>query len=117
MLTARMRGQAAEEAAAKYLQQQGLRQVESNFTTKTGEIDLIMRDAETLVFVEVRYRNTNAYGLPQATVDHHKQRKLIKTAHYYLQTHKLDVACRFDVIAISGNLRNIEWIKNAFSVV
>ena len=108
-------GDDAEIAAERYLQQRGLSLIERNFRTKMGEIDLIMYDNDTLVFVEVRYRKNAAFGGAAASVDRRKQRKLINTAHYYLMCHAkyATVACRFDVISLDAN-NHVEWIKNAF---
>lgn len=117
MFNARKRGDAAEETAKKYLQSSGLRLLDRNYRCRMGEIDLIMQDGDSLVFVEVRFRNKSNFGTAQASIDYHKQRKLILTAQHYLQTHRSDSACRFDVIAINGDKNRIEWIKNAFSVV
>jgi len=107
-------GEQAEVSAEKYLRQQGLRLEAKNYTCRFGEIDLIMVDQETLVFVEVRLRNNSRFGGAAVTVDHRKQSKLIRSAEYYLQRRKGALpVCRFDVIAFdSGN--QVNWIKNAF---
>lgn len=110
------RGLAGEELAGEYLQQHGLQLVTRNYRCKLGEIDLIMQERDhTLVFVEVRYRQNNSHGGSAASVTINKQQKLIRTALYYLQNTKLlnKVACRFDVLAISGP-NQVEWIKDAF---
>lgn len=113
---AQQRGQQGEDAALKYLQQQGLRCEARNYRCRGGEIDLIMRDgnadAETLVFVEVRTRKTARHGSAAESVDRHKQRKLIIAAQHFLQNQKAMPACRFDVVALNEN--RIDWIKNAF---
>lgn len=108
-------GDKAENDAERYLQQQGLSLIERNFRTKMGEIDLIMYDKDSLVFVEVRYRKNAAFGGAAASVDGRKQRKLINTAHYYLMCHAqyATVACRFDVILLDAE-NHVDWIKNAF---
>lgn len=116
MQTTRSRGTSAENQALDYLQQQGLCLVTRNYSCRCGEIDLIMRDSGALVFVEVRYRKSTRFGLPEETVDSRKQRKLILTAQRYLQSARIDAACRFDVIAISEKTP-IKWIKNAFCIV
>jgi len=112
------RGISAEAIACKYLESHGLRLVTKNFRTKCGEIDLIMRDKDVIVFTEVRYRKNNNYGTPIATINHPKQRKLQNAAQLYLQrTHTLNtVFSRFDVVGIEGSLvkPNVTWIKNAF---
>jgi len=103
-----------ETAAARYLQAAGLTIAARNYRGRRGEIDLIARDGDTLVFVEVRYRRSSRFGSAGASVDARKQQKLLATAHGYLQQHKLDCPCRFDVIAIDGDMQNIQWIKDAF---
>lgn len=103
-----------EEAAARYLQGAGLVIEDRNYRCRLGEIDLIARDGNTLVFVEVRYRRNNRYGTAGATVDARKQRKLLATADSYLQQFKLECPCRFDVVAIEGDAQNIQWIRDAF---
>lgn len=107
-------GAQMEEAAARHLQHAGLKLEARNYRCRRGEIDLIARDGDTLVFVEVRYRRNSRYGSAGATVDHRKQRKLLAAADNYLQQHKLDCPCRFDVVAIEGDAGNIQWITNAF---
>lgn len=105
--------------ARLHLERQGFDFITANYQCKTGEIDLIMRDREVLVFVEVRYRKETHLGNPLETVTYSKQRKLIRTAQFFLQQHFGNQwpPCRFDVIGISGELDNsplIEWIGNAF---
>ncbi|GAB2878323.1 YraN family protein [Microbulbifer echini] len=107
-------GAQMEEAAAHYLQCAGLSLIERNYRSRHGEIDLIARESDTVVFVEVRFRRNNRFGGAGASVDIRKQQKLLATAQNYLQQHKLDCPCRFDVLAIEGDAQNIQWIKNAF---
>jgi len=112
-------GAEGENIAASYLAQHGLKEVMRNFNCRMGEIDLIMTDQQTLVFVEVKYRKNNHFGGAAAAVSTVKQRKLQKTANFYLQKQQLNAyntACRFDVVTLEGNLTdpNITWIKNAF---
>ncbi|TPW16174.1 MAG: hypothetical protein FD130_1070 [Halothiobacillaceae bacterium] len=92
-------GSDAESVARYFLEQQGLTLVSANYRTKVGEIDLIMREGAHLVFVEVRYRRSSAYGGAIATITASKQRKLTATAQYYLQTHYQNrpPPCRFDI--------------------
>lgn len=104
-------GAAGEEQALVYLQGQGLRLVERNFLCKTGEIDLIMRDGDMLVFVEVRARADQRHGGAAASITPAKQRCLIRAAQRYLQRFKVLPACRFDVIAIDDGA--LSWLKNA----
>jgi putative endonuclease len=104
-------GQAAEDRALHYLQQQGLKLVERNFRCKGGEIDLVMQDGAVMVFVEVRKRAAAGFGGAAASVTPAKQRRLIVAAQVFLQRYKLPPACRFDVAAIDGE--QLEWLKNA----
>ena len=91
-----------------------MRLLERNYRCRRGEIDLVMRDADTLVFVEVRFRASTRYGTPAETVDIRKQRKLAAAAAHYLQYNPTNRLCRFDVVAVSGE--HIDWIRNAFNV-
>jgi putative endonuclease len=110
-------GSAAEEQAMHHLQRRGLRLVQRNFRTSRGEIDLIMREGKTLVFVEVRYRHSHHYGSALESVTPDKQQRLIATASSYLQQRKLDLPCRFDVIGVSGpQQERIEWVRDAFQL-
>ncbi|MDH3354766.1 MAG: YraN family protein [Chromatiales bacterium] len=106
-------GHDAETAAINYLQQQGLTLTERNYHCRRGEIDIIMDDADTLVFVEVKYRQSPRFGSASEMVTPQKQKKIITTALHYLQQNKLEQACRFDVVAISPDT-GVEWIKSAF---
>jgi putative endonuclease len=107
-----LEGAAAEERALAYLQQQGLTLNGRNFRCKGGEIDLVMRAGETLVFIEVRQRSSGRYGGAAASVTATKQARLIRAAQFYLQRYRFPPACRFDVIAIDGD--HIEWLHDAF---
>ncbi len=111
-------GQAAEDAAAALLQQQGLQLIERNFSCKVGEIDLILQDSTQLVFVEVRFRKNQLFGGAAASVTLNKQKKLQKTAHFYMSRWQQPPACRFDVLAMTFDRHQQiiceNWIKNAF---
>ena len=109
-------GALAEQYACEYLTSQGLQWVVSNYRSRLGEIDLIMRDGSYLVFVEVRARASNAFGGPLASVTYGKQQKLIKTASLYLLVNKLHdkQPIRFDVLGLEGVPPSITWVKNAF---
>jgi putative endonuclease len=110
-----LQGSHAEERALQHLLARGLRLRERNFRSRAGEIDLIMQQGDTLVFVEVRYRRSRDFGSAVETVTPSKQRRLLATAAYYLQRHRLDLACRFDVVGICGaQQEEIVWIQNAF---
>jgi putative endonuclease len=109
-------GQQAEDYALAYLQKQGLALIERNYRCRGGEIDLIMRDGEHIVFIEVRYRASQRYGGALASVGTRKQGRLILAASHYLTAKRIDRPARFDVAAVSpeaGKLA-IQWIKNAF---
>jgi len=115
----RARGVVVERAAEAYLQQQGLHAITQNFQRRGGEIDLIMREAETLVFVEVRFRKTDHFGSPIESVTVSKQRKLLQTAQLFLLAHPQwrNAPCRFDIVAarpVADATIQFEWIKNAF---
>lgn len=117
-------GESAEQDACKFLIKNKLRLVTKNFSCKFGEIDLIMLDNQSLVFVEVRYRKNSQFGSGAESITISKQRKLIKTASYYLQQNPKtsQYATRFDVISMSptveqqstSNETKIDWIKDAF---
>ncbi len=110
-------GAKAEEVARIYLEQQGLRLVAQNYRCRRGEIDLIMQDGATLVFIEVRYRKSMGFGSPAESVTPAKQQRIVMTAMRYLQSksgHSMP-PCRFDMLAIAGKeQQNIDWIKDAF---
>ena len=103
-----------EKLAAEHLKAQGYELLEQNYRCRSGEIDLIARDGDTLCFVEVKYRRGSACGSPLEAVGYHKQRQILKVARYYLmkKSLNLDTACRFDVVAIEGN--EITLLRNAF---
>ncbi len=111
-------GQKAEKTACKYLIDQGLKLIERNYVCRCGEIDLIMWDKQSLVFIEVRYRQTIDFGFPQETVTTNKQKKIIKSAQTFLLQKKcLELyPVRFDIVAIQGTIpqHKINWIKDAF---
>lgn len=102
-----------ERLAEKFLTGQRLSYVARNHRCRFGEIDLVMRDSEVLVFVEVRYRRSERFGTAAETVDARKQKRLIAAARHYLLMHPTQCPCRFDVIAI-GARDEIQWIKHAF---
>ena len=103
-------GRAAEARACEYLRQQGLSLVEKNYQCRSGEIDLIMRDADTLVFVEVRFRRSALFGGAIASVGPSKQQRLWRTASTYLCRFPKPPACRFDLVAIEGD--DLRWIRD-----
>jgi putative endonuclease len=112
-------GTQAEDCACRYLVKKGLQLITRNYLCKRGEIDLIMRDKDEIVFVEVRTRKNSHYHLALESIDRYKQKKIIAAAtHYLCATNRFEkVNCRFDVIGISyaQTKASIEWIKDAFS--
>ena len=113
------RGRAMEDRACRYLQSHGLAMLERNLSCKAGEIDLVARDANVLVFIEVRYRHTQRYGGGAASVNGGKQQRLILAAKFFLPRLARRYfagrtpACRFDVVSIMPE--ELTWIKAAFS--
>jgi putative endonuclease len=112
-------GRLAEEAAVKYLTIQGYEVIQRNYRTTLGEIDIIAQDKGTLVFVEVRSRQSTRLGLPQETVNWAKQQKLRRVAQQYLKAHKdWQRVCRFDVIGVlfdaEYKIKSLEQIRDAF---
>ncbi len=116
----RAKGDRIEQQVELYLQQQGLQPVTRNYNTPGGEIDLIMLDRNTLVFVEVRFRRSNRFGSAAESIDYPKQQRIINTAAHFLQHHPKhhNRSCRFDVAACqpdnSGDSLQIQWLSNAF---
>ncbi len=116
-------GMKGETYAAALLKRQGYTIIERNFTVRGGEIDIIAKDRDTLVFVEVKLRKTTAFGRPASYVDWRKQEKLIYTAKCYLHQKNMDVPCRFDVVELIGEtgafgrlkVSEANIVKNAFS--
>ena len=106
-------GTEAEILAERMLMREGLYPVTRNYRCRSGEIDLVMRDGEHMVFVEVRYRSHPGYGGALSSIDHRKQRRLILAARHYLQTSRWSGPCRFDVVALEKGGKE-SWIRNAF---
>ncbi len=109
-------GKDAEIRAENWLLRAGLRLVTRNYRCRGGEIDLIMRDSDQLVFVEVRLRRDPRFGGALASVDYHKQRRLTLAAAHYLQRHPWDGPCRFDVVGLSEPNQDPQWVKHAFEL-
>jgi putative endonuclease len=110
---ASLSGFEAEQKAKRFLCEQSMRFVEQNFTCKVGEIDLVMRDGQQLVFVEVKYRKSDSYGAAAEQFTTRKRRKLEKAINYYLLQNKLNpfhTYFRIDVVAIDDE--QVNWIKN-----
>lgn len=103
-----------EDRAEEYLKQQGFIILERNFHSRSGEIDIVAKEDEYLVFIEVKYRRNNSSGSPLEAVNANKQKRICRTAFYYCFKHGYGerMPCRFDVIAIEGE--EILHIRNAF---
>ncbi|PHQ80871.1 MAG: YraN family protein [Coxiella sp. (in: Bacteria)] len=108
-------GAAAESLALRFLKRNRLKLITRNYRCKLGEIDLIMKEQARFVFIEVRKRSHTYFGSGLASVDKHKQRRIINASIHYLQRRKLydKINVRFDIISIDGK-DAISWIKNAF---
>ncbi len=120
-------GKTYEQVAMAYLSQQGLQLMQHNFTSRFGEIDLIMKQKDVLVFVEVKFRSYNDFGSGLESITFRKQKKLITTAHHFLNRYRQyqNAPCRFDVLAIKPRDNNtnatledyhFDWIENAFDL-
>lgn len=113
------KGQHFEDSALQFLRARKLQLVDRNYRCRLGEIDLIVLDGTTLVFVEVRYRRSNSHGPAFATVDARKQHKIRNAARHFLYRYKQyeNCICRFDVLGIETDGTGkpcINWITNAF---
>lgn len=114
----RERGAAVEAAARDHLSGHGLRALARNAGFRVGELDLVMLDGDTLVFVEVRYRRDDRYGGGAVSVDARKRRKLVLAAQAFLQRHPAHAErpCRFDVVEADGDPARprLHWLRDAF---
>ena len=112
-------GRNAENETLRFLKKNGLRLITRNYHCRMGEIDLLMRERNCLVIVEVRYRKNNRYASGAISVDRHKQAKLARTAEFFLTQHRkyCNFTVRFDVVAFN-QVHDVEcklqWIKDAF---
>ncbi len=117
-VTTKDKGKLAEDKALEFLKSKGLLTIDRNYSSRQGEIDLIMQDKDTTVFVEVRARMSDNILHALETIDQRKQRRIVLTSQHYLQNAETNKPryYRFDVIVINGPVEkaNIEWIKNAF---
>lgn len=111
-------GREAETFAAKMLIEHGLHLIEKNVNFRVGELDLVMKDKNSLVFVEVKRRNSNKFGGALGSITAVKQKRLTKAALAYLQRKNLmdKIPCRFDLVAVTdtNGLLEAQWIKNIF---
>jgi putative endonuclease len=108
------RGVQAEALAAEFLERNGLAVIERNYRCRLGEIDLIAREGNIMVFVEVRQRASGAFGGAAASITRAKRARLVLAARHYLSRLGSEPACRFDVLLIEGRPARIEWIHDAF---
>lgn len=117
MYNKRSIGTKYEEIAKQYLSKSGVKILDNNFRCKIGEIDLIGKNGDTYVFVEVKYRKDLSLGHPAEAVDYKKRRTICRVADYYRMKYKISeyVPCRFDVVAILRD--EIIWYKNAFDYI
>ena len=110
-------GNDAELRACQYLNEQGLELIERNFHCRYGEIDLVMRDQQTIIFVEVRFRKADSLVDGAQSITTSKQQRIIRSASYYLQRHKFNetIPARIDVVAVTQGKdeHQFEWIQNA----
>lgn len=114
-LAKRQQGAAFEHYARLFLEAQGLHFIAANQTFKCGELDLIMSDNNTIVFVEVRQRKNDCFGSAVDSVDYRKQQKWLDAANLWLAQHGYsleDADCRFDLIAFGSSTDDIQWLPN-----
>jgi len=112
-------GRVGEAAARTFLERSGVRILAANFTCAAGEIDLIGRERDTIVFIEVKTRRSAAFGPPQLAVHRRKQQQIVRTAQWFLTERRVsEIACRFDVLAVTFSkdeeVPRISWLRDAF---
>ncbi|QJB56449.1 YraN family protein [Pseudodesulfovibrio sp. zrk46] len=119
IIPTKQRGDLGEDAAARFLEQKGFRVLERNWRFRQWELDLICRDGDTVVFVEVKTRRAGSMGTPGDALNRKKQARLVKAASQYLSKHDLwDEPCRFDLAAVidTGVSMDVEHTENAFDL-
>jgi len=118
LIMSKAKGNKAEKIALIFLEQHGLQLIENNYFCKAGEIDLIMKDKQEIIFIEVRARKNKNYGGAVESITQPKKDKISKTAQHFLYQNKQfqDYNCRFDALIIESfeSKDAIEWIKDAF---
>lgn len=111
-------GQLGEKAAKKHLKKQGLKFLTANFRTDRGEIDLVMRDRDCLVFVEVKARSSEEWGRPAAAVDRERRRRLTRAGLDYVRLlRNPPIKLRFDIVEVllrEGRVSEVRHLVNAF---
>jgi len=114
-------GRKGEEVAVDFLKKQGYRIIKRNYRCRAGEIDIVVKEGSSLVFVEVKSRRSTHFGLPEEAVSYEKRRHLTRVALGYLTHHRIkETKCRFDVVSVLMNengVKEIRLIKNAFEAV
>ncbi|MBR3148920.1 MAG: YraN family protein [Eubacterium sp.] len=113
-------GKIGELKAAEYLRKKHYKLVDYNYTSRFGEIDIIVKNRKYIVFVEVKMRNQSSIAEPREFVDYSKQQKIIATARFYLAKNPTDLQPRFDVIEVfneDGKIKSIKHLENAFELV
>ena len=106
-------GAEAEDLALEFLLRQGLKLKTRNYTCRLGEIDLVLEEGKTLVFVEVRQRRSQAFGGAAESITARKRQRLLATARHYLAAQRSLPACRFDAVLVDG-AGEVQWIRDAF---
>lgn len=113
-------GKKGEAAGRAFLERRGVRILAANYACAAGEIDLIGREREAILFIEVKTRTSAAFGPPQFAVHQRKQRQIVRAAQWFLAERRMaEVACRFDVLAVTftrDELPRIQWLRDAFPV-
>jgi len=112
-------GKKGEAAARAYLERHGVRILAANYVCAAGEIDLIGREHDVILFVEVKARTSDAFGPPHLAVHHRKQQQIVRTAQWFLAERRTpEIACRFDVLAVmfvgDNQPPRIQWVRDAF---
>lgn len=106
-------GRWAEDAALDFLRRKGMKLLQRNYRCRFGEIDLVMRDGQATVFVEVRMRASGAFGGAIESITAAKRASLMAAARHYMSAHARIPECRFDAVLLNGDGR-LDWLKNAF---
>lgn len=112
-------GKLAEMTACEYLQKKRYKLKDVNYSSRFGEIDLIMTKGRYICFIEVKMRNRNSIASPMEFVDKAKQSKIIATAKIYLANHKVNLQPRFDIVEVfceNNNIKSIKHLENAFQL-
>jgi putative endonuclease len=112
----RVFGSISEDFAAEFLKQKGYNILKRNYTTPLGEADIVAKDNDTIVFVEVKARSSDAFGQPFEAVNYRKQEKFKKIALYYLKHNKIELPVRFDIVSIISRdgKAEVNHIREAF---